>query len=116
MFTSSIFHYFFFTSKFAILYFLKSITPIFNLSNRTRKVLSTLAFKNLTRDILDKRILLYTTISSYLFSATLIIPYIEEGLSMDVYVDSSHYSIEGEDVLFEDEYSKVIIKNEIENE
>lgn len=76
MFTSSIFHYFFFTSKFAILCFLKSITPIFNLSNRTRKVLSTLAFKNLTRDILDKRILLYTTISSYLFSVTLIIPYV----------------------------------------
>ena len=75
MFTSSILHYFFFTSKFAILYFKKSITTISNFNNRTRKAISSLAFKNLNRDILDKRILFYTTISSYLFSATLIMPY-----------------------------------------
>ena len=75
MFTSSILHYFFFTSKFAILYFKKSITTISNFNNRTRKAISSLAFKNLNRDILDKRILFYTTISSYLFSATLLMPY-----------------------------------------
>jgi hypothetical protein len=76
MFSSSILHYFFFTSKFAIINFKRSITTISNFNNRTRNAISSLEFKNLNRDILDTRILSYTTLSSYLFSATLILPYV----------------------------------------
>lgn len=76
MFISFIVHYLFFTSKFAILYFEKLIAIVCNWNYRVKNAFSTLSFKNLNREIFDRQILLYTTISSYLFSATLILPYV----------------------------------------
>jgi hypothetical protein len=76
MFISFFLHYFFFTSKFCVIQLKKLICLICISNTRLYNVVSKLSFKKLNRKILDGKVFFYTIISSFIFSSTLIIPYI----------------------------------------